>query len=104
MLHHALLALLCVAGNPPWTDVDFGGKTILLHPKCQALATSLMGAFVKLGDGSVLAVDADRVLVSKDDGETWSNRPLFAQPEKYQCRPERALARAKRVAPHRPTL
>jgi hypothetical protein len=95
MLHNVLLVILCLPATPPWTDVDFGGKTILLHPKCQPLGTSLMGPFVKLGDGSVLAVDADRVLASKDDGKTWSDRPLFAQPEKYQCRPERALLRTR---------
>ena len=85
------LALACAVGNLPWNEVQFGDKTILIHPQCEALPMSLMGPFVKLGDGSILAADADRVLVSRDQGKTWAGQPLFAQPEKYECRGERAL-------------
>src|SRR3989339_1200530 len=91
MLCSVLLAVLCGAGSPSWTEVQFAGKTILLHPKCRPLAGPLLGPFVTLGDGSVLAVDESRALVSKDDGKTWSPRPLFARPQKYQARGERAL-------------
>jgi hypothetical protein len=91
MPYSTLLLLAYVLGMPPWTEVQCGGKTILLHPKCQALSTPLMGPFVKLGDGSVLAVDDHRALRSRDDGKTWEARPLFAQPDKYRCRGERAL-------------
>src|SRR3990172_4230482 len=90
-----VLAGLGAAAASPWSEAQFGDKAILLHPKCQPLSTSLMGPFVKLGDGSLLAVDADRVMVSTDAAQTWSARPLFAQPEKYQCRDERALLRTR---------
>ena len=86
-----LLAMVCGAEAPPWNEVSFGPKTLLLHPKCQRLATSPMGPFVRLGDGSVMAVDATRVLFSSDDGKTWKGRPLFAEPDKYNCRSERAV-------------
>jgi len=95
MSHCLLLALACAVAAPPWTEVEFGGKTLLLHPRCEPLPTSLMGPFVKLGDGSVLAVDEGRALRSEDHGKTWSHRPLFAQPEKYQCRAERTLLRTR---------
>ena len=95
MPHCLLLAIVCAIGNPPWTEVEFGDKTILLHPKCRPLVTSLLGPFVKLGDGSILAVDESQVQLSKDEGKTWSARPLFARPEKYQCRGERALLRTR---------
>jgi Neuraminidase (sialidase) len=39
----------------------------------------------------VLAVDGTRVLVSRDDGKNWKARPLFAEPDKYDCRGERAV-------------
>lgn len=95
MSHYLLLAMICVAGTPDWKEVEFGEKTILLHPRCEPLETSLLGPFVKLGDGSVLAVDDGRVLVSGDEGKTWEARPLFADPEKYQCRTERAVVRTR---------
>jgi len=95
MRYLLLLTLIGAAQNPPWTEVQSGGKTILVHPKCRPLATSLLGPFVKLGDGSVLAVDRDRVLFSRDDGKSWSARALFAEPEKYQCRDERAVLRTR---------
>jgi hypothetical protein len=95
MPYYMLLALACAVGAPEWKEVDFGGKTILLHPKCEPLPTSLLGPFVKLGDGSVLAVDADRVMISGDEGKTWEERPLFDRPDKYQCRAERAVLRTR---------
>ena len=95
MSYALFVAIACVAGTPSWNEVQFGEKTILLHPKCQPLPASHLGPFVKLGDGSLLAVDADRILVSSDGGNTWSRRSLFEEPEKYQCRTERALLRTR---------
>ena len=95
MPYYFLLTLACAVATPPWTEVEFGGKTLLLHPECEPLPTSLMGPFVRLGDGSVLAVDEGRALQSEDDGKTWSARPLFAKPEKYQCRAERTVLRTR---------
>ncbi len=95
MPYYVFVALVCAVAAPPWNKVEFDGKTILLHPKCQPLPKSLLGPFVKLGDGSVLAVDDGRVMQSADEGKSWSARPLFAEPEKYQCRSERALLRTR---------
>ena len=67
-----LVSLLCAAQDPPspqWAEVQSGGKTILVHPKCRALGAPHLGPFVKLGDGSVLAVDRRHVLVSSDEGK-----------------------------------
>ncbi len=95
MPYHLLLALVCTTAAPEWKEVSFGEKTLLLHPKCERLPTSLLGPFVKLGDGSVLAVDAARVMVSEDDGRTWEERELFEEPEKFACRSERAVVRTR---------
>ena len=70
MPYYLLLAMVCAAGAPDWREVEFGEKTILLDPRCEPLETSPLGPFVKLGDGSVLAVDNGRVLVSGDEGKT----------------------------------
>jgi len=92
----ALLFLLAMAADPPaWNEVQFGDKTILLHPKVQPLPAAHLGPFVTRGDGKVLAADNEQVLVREDDGRTWSPKALFKQPDKYECRGERTLLRTR---------
>jgi hypothetical protein len=55
----------------------------------------LFGPFVTLGDGSVLASDAQQVHVSADEGRTWQARPLFQEPDKFLGRGEGALLRTR---------
>lgn len=63
-----LLSGIVAAADPPE-----------LHPKCTPLPTDLLGPFVRLGDGGILAIDGDASRISKDEGKTWSEpRPLFA--------------------------
>ncbi|NLX98530.1 MAG: hypothetical protein GXY83_20415 [Rhodopirellula sp.] len=95
MLLTLLFAFIGAAGNPQWQEADFAGKKLLIDPRCQPLATSLLGPLVTLGDGNILAVDDQRVMVSEDGGETWSPRPLFQDTEKHSCRGERALLRTR---------
>lgn len=78
-----------------WQEVTQGGKPVLLDPRCEALKTDVPGPFVKLGNGNVLAVDDAQVLVSEDEGQTWTPGPLFSQPEKFQCCGERILLRTR---------
>lgn len=73
-----------------------GERRILLHPQCETLPTDLLGPFVKLGDGSVLAVDDAQVHVSRDDGKTWKSWPLFQNPAKFKATFERAALRTQR--------
>ncbi|NUQ62564.1 MAG: exo-alpha-sialidase [Pirellulales bacterium] len=95
MLYTLLITTACVAGTPEWKETEFSGKKLLLDPRCRPLSTSLLGPFVTLGDGSVLAVDDERTMLSEDGGNTWSPRPLFRQPDKFRCRGERALLRTR---------
>ncbi len=90
-----LLLVLTALGATDWKEVTFQGKPILLDPRCEQLPTDLLGPFVKLGDGSILAVCDTQVQVSKDTGKTWTARPLFREPGKFQCRTERALLRTR---------
>ncbi len=67
-----------------------------LEPRLQPLPTDQMGPFVKLGDGSVLAVTSEATVVSNDDGKTWSGpRPLFKKEQNLKVSNERALLRTK---------
>jgi len=52
-----------------------------------------MGPFVRLGDGRVLTVDGTSCLTSADEGKSWQTHPMFADPSKFQIRPERAIIR-----------
>lgn len=70
-------------------------RQIILHPKCEALPFDLLGPFVKLGDGSVLAMDDAKVHVSRDDGKTWTARPLFKDTTTFTARFERAVLRTR---------
>lgn len=70
-------------------------RPIILHPKCEPLPTNLLGPFVKLGDGGVLAVDTTRVHVSRDDGKTWTARPLFKDEARFAATFERTLLRTR---------
>jgi len=90
-----LLVVLTALGTTDWKEVTFHGKPILLDPRCERLPTDLLGPFVKLGDGSILAVCDAQVKMSKDGGTTWTARPLFREPGKFQCRDERALLRTR---------
>ena len=64
-----------------------------IHPKAEKLASPHMGPYVNLGDGSVLAGNTYDVLISKDEGKTWTSHPLFKDKKTFRTRPERAVIR-----------
>lgn len=88
----AALALLCCVTNGLAVVPE---RPIILHPKCEPLPFDWLGPFVKLGDGSVLAMDGGKVHVSRDDGKTWTSRPLFKDAAKVTARHERAALRTR---------
>jgi len=69
-------------------------KDIRLHEKAESIDIP-MGPFVKLNDGHYLTVNEHNALISKDDGETWEERPLFEDTDQHEVRPERALVRTE---------
>jgi hypothetical protein len=83
-----LFAALC-------TSLLAAEKKILLHEKAQPLPSKLLGPFVKLGSGQVLAVGDREVYVSADEGRTWTRRPLFKDGKQFACRPERCVLRTR---------
>ncbi|MBL9206133.1 MAG: hypothetical protein JNN01_13670, partial [Opitutaceae bacterium] len=53
------------------------------------------GPFVRLVDGALATVDGIQMLTSRDEGLTWRPSPLFAEPDRYFVRVERALIRTR---------
>ena len=54
-----------------------------------------LGPFVRLANGSILTVDSTKSYISKDEGKTWQEKAIFAERDKYEIRPERALIRTR---------
>ncbi len=67
-----------------------------IHAKAQELPHSLLGPFVKLADGTVLAPDEQCLQVSRDGGRTWTQRPVFADEKKFKMSGERAFIQTKK--------
>ena len=68
-----------------------------IHPKAAQLATAPKGAMVELKDGSLMVVDGASARFSKDDGQTWTEKAVFA-PGGPKARWEYALLRTAKGA------
>ncbi|MGE0759048.1 MAG: exo-alpha-sialidase [Pirellulaceae bacterium] len=66
-----------------------------LHPLGKNLPFTHQGPFVTTADGGVLCVDAKSAWRSDDEGRTWTQSPLSAEPERYTVSNERALLRTR---------
>ncbi|RAJ93110.1 BNR repeat protein [Larkinella arboricola] len=79
-----------------------GGKTTTtgswIAPKVEELPDMKMGPFVRLADGGILTVHKTKSLISQDEGKTWTEYPIFSDPEKFEISDERALIRTKKGA------
>jgi sialidase-1 len=86
----SLLVLFCSARRSP------AAGELWLDDRCKTLPSDLLGPFVRLDDGSVLAIDSAATFVSGDGGQTWSGpRPLFDDGQKITVSNERALLRTR---------
>ena len=83
------LALLATSGASAWKG------EIWIHPKAEKLPTQQRGPFVRLGDGSVMAIGHNEALTSSDDGKTWEARPLIEDTEKFDDQGGCALFRTR---------
>ncbi|MCF6287589.1 MAG: glycoside hydrolase, partial [Candidatus Hydrogenedentes bacterium] len=61
-----------------------------LHPDTVPLSTDILGPFVRLDDGRIMAVDKAGVHASSDEGNTWESWPLETGME-FGVSNERAL-------------
>jgi sialidase-1 len=78
------------AATPAAAPVD-----VHLDPRVTWVESLPAGPFVVLADGRLATVDGTDFLTSGDDGRTWQRSPLFAAPDKFLVRLERALLRTK---------
>ncbi|MBI4626830.1 MAG: exo-alpha-sialidase [Verrucomicrobia bacterium] len=67
---------------------------IALHQKTEKLPFDYQGPFTRLGDGTILGVEAQEAIVSKDEGRSWEPRRIFDH-GKFLASGERALLRTK---------
>jgi len=70
-------------------------EELWLHPSCEKLPSEVLGPFVTLGDGGILALRGANALVSKDEGVTWESMPIFKEGETISISTEGALLRTK---------
>jgi hypothetical protein len=94
ILLYALPTSPVMSQNQPRKD-KLTAKGAWIPDKVQDMPGMKLGPFVRLGDGSILTIDNTSCYISKDEGNTWSERPIFADPSKYEIRPERALIRTR---------
>lgn len=89
-------AVVAMAWGSWSAPIVLAADSIELDPRCQPLPTDVLGPFVNLADGGVLAVDGNGVIISTDDGKTWSERRLVIPADKNMAiRPERAILRTR---------
>ncbi|MBL4886136.1 MAG: exo-alpha-sialidase, partial [Planctomycetaceae bacterium] len=70
-------------------------KPIVLAPHVESIPGLPDGPFVRLGDGSILGVSGKNAIVTRDDGKTWEQRPIFKKDAPFLIRPEHALLRTR---------
>lgn len=66
-----------------------------IHPKALSLPFNHQGPFVTTADDGVLCMDGKNAMHSRDEGQTWTSKPLFAEPSKFTVSNERALLRTR---------
>jgi sialidase-1 len=66
-----------------------------IHEKLQEMPYLPSGPFVKLGDGSILTIEKNMSLISKDGGKNWTKYPIFEDTARFDIRVERVLLRTK---------
>lgn len=89
-----VIALVILGGAGSLFTSAEPNRDIWLHGKAESIDVP-MGPFVKLGEGHYLTVNEHNALISRDDGKSWREYPLFEDTSKHGVRPERALLRTK---------
>lgn len=66
-----------------------------IHETVEEIPGLKSGPFVRLGDGRLLTVEGNACCVSGDEGKTWDEHPIFADPDCFEIRVERTLVRTR---------
>ena len=67
-----------------------------IHEKAEHLPHKLLGPFVTLADGGVMAADDKCVRISADGGKTWKEQKIFPDGAEFTVSNERVLLRTKK--------
>jgi sialidase-1 len=96
------LLSVCISATPQKSKAQQGkndGKIssygYWIHPKAEDMPGIPSGPFIKLGDGSIMTVERNMSLISKDNGKTWNKYPIFQDSASFNIRVERVLFRTK---------
>jgi len=94
-----LLALLItshfVSAQSSASRSKLSTKGYWIHDKAEEIPGLKTGPFVRLGNGDILTVEGNKSCISKDEGKTWTEYPIFADADRFDIRIERALIRTK---------
>jgi sialidase-1 len=89
--------LLAFCGSATAQQTKPGGKITTngywIHDKVEEIPGLKSGPFVRLGDGSILTVERNMSCISKDQGKTWKEYPVFTDTGRFEIRVERVLIR-----------
>jgi sialidase-1 len=66
-----------------------------IHDKAEEMRGLKSGPFVRLANGDLLTVDMNNSCISKDDGKTWKEYPIFVDTGRFDIRIERVLLRTR---------
>lgn len=94
-----LLALLntshFVSAQSAASRSKLSSKDYWIHDKAEEIPGLKTGPFVRLGNGDILTVEGNKSCISKDEGKTWTEYPIFVDADRFDIRIERALIRTK---------
>ncbi|MDX1796748.1 MAG: sialidase family protein, partial [Hydrogenovibrio sp.] len=78
-------------------DFKLAPKTeyaVYLHRQVKPLKIDITGPYVRNATGEIVAVDEQNAWISKDEGKTWKQTPLFAE-DKWSVQDTHALCMTK---------
>jgi len=94
-----VLALMFAISGSVKSQVNPGDKLTSdgywIHDKVDEIPGLKTGPFVRLGDGSIMTIERNMSLISKDEGKTWDKYPIFKDTAKFDIRIERVMLRTK---------
>ena len=95
-----VLLVLCVAingfGTTSPSKITTTGYQV--PAKVEELSGMKMGPLLRLADGGILAIDNSNSCISHDEGQTWTQYPMFPGSDIFLTRPARSSPRMPRAA------
>jgi sialidase-1 len=76
-------------------DLKPASSGLEIHSRATEMPGQKMGPFVRLGDGRLLTLHGTNAWFSADEGVTWQERPLFAEPTRFRIE-ESTLVRSSK--------